>query len=62
MAGEVRLEEIYGRRLDMIRPNAANVERVGQLYIEERIPGVEDVVRQLREAGVTVRVISGGLR
>jgi phosphoserine phosphatase len=62
MAGEVPLEKIYGRRLEMIRPSAGDVERVGNQYIEQRIPGVEDVVRKLREAGVEVRVISGGLR
>ncbi len=62
MAGEVPLEEVYGRRLELIRPSAEDVDRVGRQYIDERIPGVEDVVRQLGRAGVTVRVISGGLR
>ncbi len=62
MAGEVPLEEVYGRRLELIRPSAEDVDRVGRQYIDERIPGVEDVVRQLGRAGVAVRVISGGLR
>ncbi|MEE8061461.1 MAG: HAD-IB family phosphatase, partial [Gemmatimonadales bacterium] len=62
MAGEVPLEEVYGRRLELIRPSAEDVDRVGRQYIDERIPGVEGVVRKLRRAGITVRVISGGLR
>lgn len=61
MAGDVPLEEVYGRRLELIRPTIDDVERVGERYIKERIPGVEDVVRRLQQGGVEVRVISGGL-
>jgi len=62
MSGSVPLEEVYGRRLDLIQPTMADVERVGRQYIAERIPGVEDTVARLRREGIAVRVISGGLR
>lgn len=61
MSGQVPLEEVYGRRLEMIRPSRADLDRVGERYIASRIPGVETTVAQLRRAGVDVRVISGGL-
>jgi phosphoserine phosphatase len=61
MSGTVPLEEVYGRRLDLIQPTMADLERVGRQYVSERIPGVEDTVAALRREGVAVRVISGGL-
>lgn len=61
MAGEVPLEEVYGPRLDLIRPALADVERVGHQYVAERVPGIEDTVATLRREGIAVRVISGGL-
>ena len=61
MSGSVPLEEVYGRRLDLIQPTMADLERVGRQYVAERIPGVEDTVARLRREGVIVRVVSGGL-
>lgn len=61
MAGRVPLEEVYRRRLDLIQPTMADVERVGRQYVAERIPGVENTVATLRREGVAVRVISAGL-
>ena len=61
MSGSVPLEEVYGRRLDLIQPTMADLERVGRQYVAERIPGVEDTVARLRREGVVVRVVSGGL-
>lgn len=61
MSGIVPLEEVYGRRLDLIQPTMADVERVGRRYVAERVPGVEDMVARLRREGIAVRVLSGGL-
>ncbi len=61
MSGELRLEQVYARRLDLIRPTAAEVARVGALYIERVVPGAEETVRILRQERVKVRVLSGGL-
>jgi phosphoserine phosphatase len=62
MRGEVALEAVYGRRLDIIRPTRAQVERVGRRYIDALIPDARAVVAALLEEGITVRVLSGGLR
>jgi phosphoserine phosphatase len=61
MSGALKLEEVYARRLDLIRPTAAEVARVGALYIERMVPGAAETVLALREAGIHVRVLSGGL-
>jgi phosphoserine phosphatase len=62
MRGEVPLENVYGARLRLIRPDRAAVEAIARRYIAEAVPGARETVRQLRAHGVEVRILSGGLR
>lgn len=62
MRGELQLEEVYGKRLAIIRPTRAELERIGRLYVEELVAGARETVQGLHDAGVEVRIISGGLR
>jgi phosphoserine phosphatase len=62
MEGKVPLEEIYGLRLETVRPNRAMVERLGRRYIETLVPDAARVVTELMAAGTEVRILSGGLR
>ena len=62
MAGELALEEVYGRRLERIRPSRAQLERLGAAYVEHAVPGAAETVAALRAAGKEVHVVSGGLR
>lgn len=61
MRGEVPLEEVYGARLDLIRPDRHALEQVAQRYMEEALPGAAELVQTLRRLGKDVRVVSGGL-
>jgi phosphoserine phosphatase len=61
MRGEVTLEAVYGRRLEIVRPTRARVEALGQRYIDQLVPHAREVVAALRAEGVVVKVISGGL-
>ena len=61
MNGQLPLEEVYGRRLELIRPGRQDVERIGRLYIQHLVPGAVEAVRTLEEAGVVIQVLSGGL-
>ena len=61
MRGAVQLEEVYGRRLELIRPSLAEVAEVGARYIAAVVPGAVETVERLHRAGVTVQVLSGGL-
>jgi phosphoserine phosphatase len=61
MQGSVPLQQVYGRRLELIRPPRAEVERVGGLYVANLVPGAEAVVRELLARGVQVHILSGGL-
>lgn len=61
MRGAVPLEEVYGRRLALIRPSRAEIERLGERYVATAVEDAAEVVSALRAEGITARVISGGL-
>jgi phosphoserine phosphatase len=62
MQGIVPLEQVYGLRLDLVRPTRSRVEALGQRYVDTLVPDAADTVAALIQEGVEVRVISGGLR
>jgi phosphoserine phosphatase len=61
MEGTVPLEEVYGRRLEMIRPTRKQVEALGRAYVEALVPDARETVTALAWLGKEVRIISGGL-
>ena len=62
MEGTVPLEEVYGRRLELIRPTRERVDEVGRMYVRALVPHARETVAALRWLGKTVRIVSGGLR
>ncbi len=61
MDGQVPLEQVYGRRLDLIKPSRAQIDRLAQLYLAQLVPEAEETVALLRRRGVKVLIVSGGL-
>lgn len=61
MRGAVPLEEVYGRRLAILRPSRAAVEALGGAYVEGLVEDARATVAALLFLGKTVRVVSGGL-
>ncbi|HKO59200.1 MAG TPA: HAD-IB family phosphatase [Thermoanaerobaculia bacterium] len=61
MNGEVPLDQVYARRLELIRPTRAAVEQLGATYIDSLTIGAYDVVRTLREAGAQVHLVTAGI-
>ncbi len=62
MRGEIALERVYGARLAAIRPNRADIHALAAAYIEALAPDAADVITRMRDAGVRVALVSGGLR
>ncbi|HEX2779096.1 MAG TPA: HAD-IB family phosphatase [Gemmatimonadaceae bacterium] len=62
MRGEITLDEIYGQRLSMIRPTRREVQALSRRYVEAMAPGARETVARLRDAGVGIVVVSGGIR
>lgn len=61
MNGEVPLEAVYSRRLEMLQPTREQMRRLGQLYREHLLPGAAEVVAALLAADRQVFIVSGGL-
>lgn len=61
MRGEVPLEEVYGRRLALIRPSRERVEALARTYLDALVEDARPVVEALLWLGKEVRVLSGGL-
>ena len=62
MNGELALEEVYGKRLDLIKPDQAEMDGLAELYISEMVTGVEELFSTLLAQGKQVHIISGGIR
>lgn len=62
MTGEIPLETVYGQRLQEIRPTEADVAELAQLYERMLAPRAAEVITALRENGVRLVLVSGGLR
>lgn len=61
MNGELALEDVYGLRLERVRPSRADLERVARRYVETLVPGMRELVARLVRCGKRVLVVSGGL-
>jgi len=61
MNGDLPLEAVYSRRLEMLQPTREHLRRLGQLYREHLIPGADQVIAALQASQREVFIISGGL-
>lgn len=62
MDGGMALENVYGRRLDLIRPDRGAVEWLGGRYIETLVVGTGEVLAVLHALGKEVHIVSAGIR
>lgn len=62
MRGEIPMDAVYSRRLELVRPTRAQVEALKQTYIEKLVPDARETVRALLAEGIQVRIMSAGVR
>lgn len=62
MSGKVELEAVYAARMHRLRPSAQDLDALAEAYRASIAPGAAATVRRLREAGVALRIVSGGFR
>lgn len=62
MEARVPLDEVYERRLHIIRPTRDEIAQLAYIYLATAVPGVRDAVSAWLQAGVRVVLVSGGLR
>lgn len=61
MNGDLDLAQVYGKRLQAIRPTRGQLKAIEELYWENLVPDAEAVVAALHYLGKEVFIISGGL-
>jgi phosphoserine phosphatase len=62
MEGAISLESVYGERLAVIRPTAAEVADLARAYADALAPGAREAIFRMRGEGVRVALVSGGIR
>ena len=62
MDGKIPIGEVFGRRLEIIRPGRTDVDAVGARYLETAEPTAAATVAALRARGWTPLILSGGFR
>ncbi len=60
MNGEVPIDDIFARRLEIIKPSLDTCLQVGQLYIEHIEPTALATLEHLRREGWEIVIVSGG--
>jgi phosphoserine phosphatase len=60
MNGEVPIGEVFGRRMEIIRPDRATAAAVPRLYVDTIVPGVPELITRLKAEGWTPVILSGG--
>lgn len=61
MDGDLDLREVYGKRLQAIRPTRGQLKAIEELYWETIVPDVQAVLDALKFLNKHVFIISGGL-
>jgi phosphoserine phosphatase len=60
--GEISLESVYARRLERVLPTESEVEKLAYFYERRLAPRAAEVITELRENGVRLVLVSGGIR
>lgn len=61
MNGRMALEEVYGQRLDVIRPTRSDVEELAAAYQRSLVRGAVEAIRELQQAGLQVYLVTAGI-
>ena len=61
MNGEIPLDDVYARRLEMIRPTRKAIDNLGQRYLQSIVGGAEETIGALKKAGCIVHLVTAGI-
>jgi phosphoserine phosphatase len=61
MNGLIPLDQVYPRRLDIIKPTRDDVEKLAATYVQSIVDGAKRTIALLHEAGAVIHLISGGI-
>jgi len=61
MNGAIPLEEVYARRLELIRPSRAAVDALAARYRRSLVDGAAETIAALQRAGAIVHLVTAGV-
>lgn len=61
MNGDLTVEEVYARRLEIVRPSRTDIESLAGRYLASLVDGVEETIATLQAAGANVHLVTGGV-
>jgi len=61
MNGEIALEDVYAKRLEIIRPRRDAIETLAERYVASIVPEAEKTLAALREAGAQIHLVTAGI-
>ncbi len=61
MAGSIALEEVYGKRLELIKPTQDDIFKLKQAYKNTATQDAQTVIQLLKDYDHDVYIVSGGL-
>lgn len=61
MDGDLDLRDVYGKRLEAIKPTRGQLKAIEERYWETIVPDAQAVINALRFLGKQIFIISGGL-
>lgn len=61
MNGDIPLDEVYGRRLEIVRPDLEAIDALGRQYVASIVGGAEELIRRLHADRVAVRLVTAGI-
>jgi len=62
MDGEIQFEEIFARRLEIIKPTRKQLSGIGKFYVSTLVEDAGPVTEALMSLGIEVHIVSGGYR
>jgi phosphoserine phosphatase len=61
MNGEIPLDQVYARRLEMIRPNRAAIDNLAKRYLDSIVGGTEETMAALKDVGCVIHLVTAGI-
>jgi phosphoserine phosphatase len=61
MNGEIALDAVYAKRLEIIRPTKTAVESLGEQYVASLVEGAVETIEALRAAGADIHLVTAGV-
>jgi len=61
MNGEIPLDQVYAKRLELIRPTRTRVEQLAATYVLSLVDGAKETIAALQTGGVIIHLVTAGI-